>query len=320
MPKFSFGGGTHVGKKRKHNEDCYGADSSVGFWVVADGMGGAKGGEVASSIAVNEILSCIKLNIPLTQSILTAHQAIINSASKNKDLKGMGSTVVALKCNTNTEYEIAWVGDSRAYLWSDRLSRLTEDHSYVQQLVHSGELDPDDTWGHIKSNVIVQALGMVNKDIEVGVYSGQWRDNQKILLCSDGLHGELKDSEIADIVRQDKSNQQIADLLITAALSKGGKDNISVILVSPVNTVSSPTDHHDETIPYGETLITPKASNQTIQMTSADSSSAKTTIATTTATTTTATTTATTKKTNTNLLILVSIITLGVLVCLLSLA
>lgn len=300
MPRFSFGGGTHVGNKRKHNEDCYRATPSVGLWVVADGMGGAKGGEVASNIAVNEVLSCIKRNMPLKQAILTAHQSIIDSASNNKDLDGMGSTVVALKCHSNNDYEIAWVGDSRAYLWGNKLSRLTKDHSYVQQLVNRGELDPDKTWGHIKSNVIVQALGMVNKDIGVDRYSGKWNNGQKILLCSDGLHGELKDSEIEDIVSQDIPNQQIVDLLINAALSKGGRDNISALLVSPVNVRKSPTDHNDETIPYEEASNAPTALNQTIQMSAKEPP--------------------TTRKLNTNNLILLSIIIIGVLVFVLFLA
>ena len=110
--------------------------------------------------------------------------------------------------------------------------------------MNNGELSADASWGHPKSNVIVQALGMVNKEIKVDVRTGQWRQGQKILLCSDGLHGELKDSEIDNIVSRSLPAQDIADLLIDAALSHGGRDNISVLLISYLGTqtAQNPTD------------------------------------------------------------------------------
>lgn len=263
MARFSFGAGTHVGNKRHNNEDSYTVDVATGLWVVADGMGGANAGDVASDIAVKEVTASIKQGKSLVDAILSAHQSIIRTSDQRPKMKGMGSTIVALKCevnadeSNNTAYQIAWVGDSRAYLWDQQLSRLTKDHSYVQHLIDSGELDPSDAWGHVKSNVIIQALGMVDKHIKVDTYKSRWAKGQKILLCSDGLHSELKDSDIEHIVQQDLPNQAIVDRLIDAALAKGGKDNISVLLISSPNNITtvphSPMDHsNDETIPFVE--------------------------------------------------------------------
>jgi len=233
MAKLNFGGGTHVGLKRQKNEDSYKADPSFGLWLIADGMGGANAGEVASKIAVEEVLTNVQNGSSLTDAILAAHQSIIFQSANNETLSGMGTTIVALKCEDNLDYEITWVGDSRAYLWDKKLSQLSRDHSYVQYLVDEGALDAQKAWGHPKSNIITQALGMANKNIVVDSFHGHLLEDQKILLCSDGLHGEIQESEIEDLLNKGSSNQDIADSLISAALNKGGKDNISVFVLSP---------------------------------------------------------------------------------------
>jgi len=267
MTKLSFGGGTNVGRKRLNNEDSYKADLAMGLWLIADGMGGAKGGGVASKTAIEVVIHNIHSGMSLTESILTAHQSIVYDSSKHTELNGMGSTIVALKCGDSTDYEIAWVGDSRAYLWDKKLSLLTHDHSYVQHLVDEGELKAEEAWHHPQSNVITQALGMINKNISVDNIHDQWLENQKILLCSDGLHSELRDNEIEALINNHASSQEIADSLISAALEKGGKDNISVFIISsPINNnkFESTTD---ATVPFiNETqLTTPKHSVHAIE-------------------------------------------------------
>jgi len=232
MARFSFGGGTDVGRKRQHNEDSYKADLSAGLWLIADGMGGAKGGGVASKTAIEEIVHHIHSGVSLTDSILAAHQTIVDKSISHVELRGMGSTIVALKCGNTKDYEIAWVGDSRAYLCDEKLTLLTHDHSYVQGLVDDGKLEAEKAWSHPNSNVITQALGMVNKTINVGNIHGQWLKNQKILLCSDGLHSELREHEIENLISSHLSNQKLVDNLISSALERGGKDNISVFIIS----------------------------------------------------------------------------------------
>jgi serine/threonine protein phosphatase PrpC len=267
MTKFSFGGGTNVGRKRLNNEDSYKVDLSMGLWLIADGMGGAKGGGVASKTAIEVVVHNINNGMSLSESILTAHQSIVYESSKNVELNGMGTTIVALKCGHSTDYEIAWVGDSRAYLWDRTLSLLTHDHSYVQRLVDEGELEAKNAWCHPQSNVITQALGMINKNISVDNIHGQWLENQKILLCSDGLHGELRDNEIEALINNNESNQEIADNLIKAALERGGKDNISVFIISSSIDKNKLEDTSDVTVPFSSEfqLTAPKHSIQSAE-------------------------------------------------------
>jgi PPM family protein phosphatase len=257
MARFSFGGGTDVGRKRQHNEDSYKADLSAGLWLIADGMGGAKGGGVASKTAIEEIVYNSHSGVSLTDSILAAHQTIVDQSISHEELSGMGSTIVALKCGKTKDYEISWVGDSRAYLWDKKLTLLTHDHSYVQGLVDDGKLEAKNAWNHPNSNVITQALGMVNKTINVGNIHGQWLKDQKILLCSDGLHSELRDHEIESLISSHLSNQKLVDNLINSALEKGGKDNISVFIISSPIDGSEQEDTGDATIPlFNDSQIT----------------------------------------------------------------
>ena len=249
MARFSFGGGTDVGRKRQHNEDSYKADLSADLWLIADGMGGAKGGGVASKTAIEEVIHNIHNGISLTDSILAAHQTIAADSVNHVELNGMGSTIVALKCGNTNDYEIAWVGDSRAYLWNKKLTLLSHDHSYVQNLVDKGKLEAEKAWDHPNSNIITQALGMVNKNINVGNIHGQWLKDQKILLCSDGLHSELRKSEIERLMSSNISNQKLVDKLIKSALEKGGKDNISVFIISSPIDEKEKEDTGDATIP-----------------------------------------------------------------------
>ncbi len=250
MASCSFGGGTNVGRKRLSNEDSYKADLSIGLWLIADGMGGAKGGKVASETAINEIYNNVSKGVSLTDAIVEAHHTIVEASKNHTEVYGMGSTIVAFRCDGSADYEVAWVGDSRAYLWDKKLTRLTRDHSYVQQLIDEGKLSAKQAWGHPKSNVITQALGMTNKTIGVDHLHGRWANGQKILLCSDGLHGELRDTEIASLINQDLTDQEIANQLINMALEKGGRDNISVFLISSPLSGQVMEASHDATIPF----------------------------------------------------------------------
>jgi protein phosphatase len=231
MSTLAFGATTHTGRVRNNNEDSYIALPESGLWVVADGMGGQQSGEVASAIAVHTIREAIQNRCSLTEAIEQAHRAIRSAA--DNDSFGMGTTVVALLSN-DEQYEIAWVGDSRAYLWDlHTLQRLTRDHSMVQELVDAGVITEEAAAQHPKRNIITQSVGIaMESGPRVATVSGRWAPGQSILLCSDGLSGELDDGEICAILAATISPKDGAQQLLLAALEHGGSDNITVVLVS----------------------------------------------------------------------------------------
>lgn len=228
----SFGYGTSVGRVRQRNEDSLGVHPDIGLWAVADGMGGYRGGDEASRITVEQLARDVSGQVGLSQSIAAIHHQIMKAARTDPSYESMGSTVVALKIDGNA-YEIAWVGDSRAYLWDGRqLTRLTRDHSYVQSLVDSGTITETDAAHHPERNAITQALGAESIDeIRVDTLCGMLPPNQQILLCSDGLTSEVDEDEIASLLAAGQTEQTTVDRLIALANKYGGADNISVILV-----------------------------------------------------------------------------------------
>lgn len=235
MIKIDYACGTHTGLVRKSNEDAYFADPELGLWIVADGMGGHQAGEVASGIVIQELPAGIKQGDNLADAIEMAHVMIQMASEQVRDTRHMGSTVVALRLS-GPHYQIAWVGDSRAYLWSGRqLRRLTKDHSYVQLLLDMGMILEDEMYTHPSRNVISQGLGVggANGDsVRVDEVEGQLGVGDTILLCSDGLSGELRDELIAEVLSVSEDNQERVAQLIEAALAFGGVDNVTAILVT----------------------------------------------------------------------------------------
>ena len=184
MNNINFALGTHTGLVRELNEDSHLALPKLGLWAVADGMGGHQAGEVASGITIREIARSIEQGIPLAEAIETAHRAIQTAALQGEGAADMGSTVVAAKLD-GLHYEIAWVGDSRAYLWNGTLHQLTTDHSYVQLLLNAGLITESEIPEHPSRNVISQALGVGgpnNADIKVGIVSGELAEIDTLLL------------------------------------------------------------------------------------------------------------------------------------------
>lgn len=239
-----FGASTHTGLVRSNNEDNYLADPTIGLWLVVDGMGGHDAGEVASQIVRDSVNQAIKNRKPLNDAILQSHFDVQDAANNNIGSPNMGTTIVALQ-SLGENYKVAWVGDSRAYLWDNKqhqLKQLSKDHSYVQSLVDAGLLKPEEMNSHPQKNVITQSLGIsVLETVTVDSIEGQWSPEQKILLCSDGLTDLVSDMEIAHILRkyQHKTPQEISDILIETALSKGGIDNVTVEVINAPNLAKS---------------------------------------------------------------------------------
>ncbi|MEO6104055.1 MAG: PP2C family serine/threonine-protein phosphatase [Pseudoxanthomonas sp.] len=228
-----FGHLTHVGLRRDLNEDTYYGDSELGLWLVADGMGGHACGEVASALARETIVREIRDGTPLAQAIRIADEEIIRTSRRRNDTLPMGTTVVAVRVHGN-RFEVAWVGDSRAYLWRDgNLAQLSQDHSYVQELIAQGSLTSEQARSHPHRNVVTQALGVTDPNhLNVETMTGELKPGMQLLLCSDGLTEEVDDQGIAGTLRHnDCSAQECVDTLIAAALDGGGSDNVTAILV-----------------------------------------------------------------------------------------
>jgi protein phosphatase len=221
-------GKTHPGKIRDHNEDAIGWDEGSAIVVLADGMGGHASGEVASDIVRNTVIERGRAGETLADAILQAHSAVQASAAEDASRSGMGSTVIAAR-SVSGNYEIAWVGDSRAYLWRDqKLSQLTRDHSYLEWLITNGQLSEQEARNHPQRNIVTQSVGL--GDPKPDVVRGRLHSGDKILLCSDGLNDELTDAEIASICASNSSSEPMIEALIDAALAHGGKDNVSVVI------------------------------------------------------------------------------------------
>jgi protein phosphatase len=223
---------TDVGKTREHNEDSFCVNADLGLYVVADGMGGHASGEVASEIAVRTIEQRIKQGCGLVEAIENAHTAIVDGVKEGLGKHGMGTTVVAIQL-AGDRYKLAWVGDSRAYLWDGELSQISKDHSMVQMLIDSGQITRAEARNHPRKNVIYQNLGAAEVEgHQVSVEQDVLYKDQKIILCSDGLSDEVDDAQISEIMSLADNVEDAAEKLVTAALDNGGNDNVSVIVIS----------------------------------------------------------------------------------------
>lgn len=226
-----------IGRVRRENQDAVFADDGLGLWLVADGMGGHAGGARASAIARDTVRERFAAGDDLADAVMVAHHAIRSEQIERPELNDMGTTIVALAERAG-RYEVCWVGDSRAYLFSpgrNRLELLTTDHNVAGVLVASGALTPDEATRHPQRHVLTDCLGLAGEDApRVDRVEGEWQPGEMILLCSDGLSGELGDSEIERIVRSAGANQAqgLVETLLQGALASGAHDNVSVVAVA----------------------------------------------------------------------------------------
>ncbi|MCD8347100.1 MAG: Stp1/IreP family PP2C-type Ser/Thr phosphatase [Lachnospiraceae bacterium] len=230
---------TDIGKRRASNQDfIYASDQPVGnlpnLMIVADGMGGHNAGDLASRYTVESMIEYLgqaqeKRPIPLlSEAIHFANDRVIEKASTDKALEGMGTTVVAAVVKDGYLY-VANVGDSRLYLMDQEISQITRDHSLVEEMVRMGELQRKDARSHPDKNVITRAIG-VKSPVRVDFFDVKLEPGDHILLCSDGLTNMVEDEEILQIVKKCHSPKEAAQHLVNEANKNGGKDNISVVL------------------------------------------------------------------------------------------
>ena len=230
MQSLGFAAQSVAGRVRGHNEDAVLCLPELGLWAVADGMGGHECGEVASALALDTLRQSVVAGSGLESSIHAAHQAIL-AAVQEEGGRRMGSTVVAVRF-VDADYEVAWIGDSRAYRISlDGIERLTRDHSWVQAMIDAGELSLAEARQHPRRNIVTQCLGQGEQELEVGRVQGSLAPGELLLLCSDGLTGELTDEQIQDVCAGAATLDELVDELIGLANRLGGKDNISCIVL-----------------------------------------------------------------------------------------
>lgn len=222
---------TDVGRQRSGNEDSH--YEAPPLFVVADGMGGARSGEVAAQMAVDVFAQAGETTgsaeALLERLVKEANRRIHELAQRDAAHAGMGCTLTSALVGDG-EVTIGHVGDSRAYrLRDDRLEQLTRDHSLVEELVRQGKLTAEEAEVHPQRSIITRALGP-EPDVEVDAFTFPARPGDVYLLCSDGLTGMVSDDDIAEILRSHDSLAEAAQALIDAANANGGRDNITVVL------------------------------------------------------------------------------------------
>ncbi len=229
---------TDVGLKRSNNQDAILVKEDIGLCIVADGMGGHKAGEIASSMTVDAIEHYVRDRIGMSDieeliqlAIKDANRIVYLEALKNPEYKGMGTTC-SLIISEDESVHIGHVGDSRIYyVTDDKIIQITEDHTLVEKLIKSGEITRAAAETHPKRNVIMRAVG-TNSELEVDFFSYPIKKPSRILICSDGLTGKVKDHEIFEIINEGNEDiQKTVDSLVQIANDRGGADNISVILM-----------------------------------------------------------------------------------------
>ena len=247
-----FGARSDTGKVRSNNEDSLAVSPELNLFVVSDGMGGQASGEIASRLAVETVLAhCSESDSNsasplvgrpiegvsqatnrLASAVRLANQVIQQASRQNPAQRGMGATIVAVRCDGD-RMSVAHVGDSRVYRLRDaRLERLTLDHSYVAEQVRHGALTEREGSESELQNVLVRALG-VDDEVEVDVTDELLLEGDAILLCTDGLTRELSDPQIAAVLQEARNAQEAADQLVALANQAGGRDNITAVVLRP---------------------------------------------------------------------------------------
>ncbi len=230
------------GKVRSHNEDAFAAVLDAQVYIVADGVGGNNAGEVASRTAIRTVVEQVELH-PFTDHgneeaigayfghcLDLANESVKAMGENKPQNSGLATTMVICYIEEETAYFIN-VGDSRGYLYRDgELTRITEDHSYVHTLVRMGVLTEEEARHHKRGNVITRAVG-AEDTISGDLYPVELEEDDLILLCTDGLYGEVSEEEMGEIMGLDADLQELSDALVRAANAGGGRDNITAVLI-----------------------------------------------------------------------------------------
>ncbi len=232
---------TDIGRRRKVNQDyVYASDQPVGnlpnLYIVADGMGGHRAGDLASSYAVEKVVEAVERcadvrpALILNKAIRYANYSLYQMAMENEACQGMGTTLVALSIDGQEALAVN-IGDSRLYEVTSRgIRQISEDHSLVAELVRKGELTPQEARRHPDKNIITRALG-IQDEAEIDLFPFHAERGGRYLLCSDGLSNMVEDTELCRLIQKDRTLYEVGARLILEANKNGGTDNIAVVLV-----------------------------------------------------------------------------------------
>ena len=233
---------TDVGQKRQVNQDyVFASEEPVGnlpnLFVVADGMGGHKAGDFASSFAVQILLHTIledenqnPIKI-IRNAVEEANRKVLEEAKQHAEMEGMGTTMVLVTIVDDYAY-VANVGDSRLYLIEDKILQITKDHSLVEEMVRRGLITKEEAKTHPDKNIITRVLG-IGPEVEVDFFDIHLKENSTLLLCSVGLSNMVSDDDIWRIANTSRDLRETGMRLVSLANENGGKDNIAVVLVQP---------------------------------------------------------------------------------------
>lgn len=240
MKTFSM---THIGRRRETNQDyMFTSELPVGnlpnLFLVADGMGGHAAGDYASRFTVDKIVEYIRQSDQrepvklIKEAVKEANHLLLAEAELSPERKGMGTTIVAAVVEKNCLYT-ANIGDSRLYVINqEEITQITRDHSLVEEMVRMGEMDKSEAREHPDKNIITRAVG-VQPEVSVDFFETRLRENDTILLCSDGLTNMIEDEKIRQITLSQRDIVEKAEQLVETANQNGGRDNITVVLVEP---------------------------------------------------------------------------------------
>lgn len=224
----------HQGLVREQNEDSYFSSDKEGIWLVADGVGGNVGGHIASQLSVQTVERNLRQGESLAAAILAANQAVISAASQQQELNGMATTVVAAQIRDN-KFQLAWVGDSRAYLIdSEYIHLLSADHNVAFELYSEGQITQQELRDHPGQHELTQALGLTELS-NVAEAAGTLSDGAILLLCSDGLSGVLSDELIFEIVQRQPSLESASEVLLGRVIKAGAPDNVTFSLIQYIS-------------------------------------------------------------------------------------
>jgi len=255
---------TDTGMVRENNEDAIGFDSKLGLVVLADGMGGHRGGEIASGLTVEKIIDTVQQNLPaiepgqadpdsglslesscIQEAVESVNQLVFKTAKDRPELNGMGSTVVVLLFHNNT-LTLAHIGDSRCYRFrGDNLEQITKDHSLNQELIDRGFYTPEEARKSKNKNMITRALG-IGRTVVADIQEDKVKIGDIYLLCSDGLTDLVEDEYISLTIKKFSDNpEEAAKQLIAKANENGGRDNVSVMLCQINQDFSTNTERRN---------------------------------------------------------------------------
>ena len=233
---------TDIGRKREMNQDyVFSTDQRIGnlpdLFVVADGMGGHKAGDLASQYATHVLVEQIRHNQEneperiISEAVYAANRKLVKISQEDESLHGMGTTLIAATIVDHTLY-FANVGDSRLYVIGNEIRQISKDHSLVEEMVRLGGLKEEEAKHHPDKNIITRAVGVKNT-VEPDFFEYNLEEKDIVLMCTDGLTNMVDDNEIFDIIKNENDVEKTVRELINKANKNGGKDNIGVVLVRP---------------------------------------------------------------------------------------